>query len=156
MPKVLFEFDTSVRSDLEMAMAFVDMLKNKSSSTIETVADVLDRQVAHEQSVPRKKRVKRWSRKHESCVKCKSTERKHVAHGLCTTCYFGGNPSTYSELPGEINKRVVEERELMGKSVCSNPACPYDPIDYHPSDMVTGISGKKYCSKECENESENK
>ena len=28
-----------------------------------------------------------WSRHHDSCISCGSTERKHNAKGLCTRCY---------------------------------------------------------------------
>lgn len=28
----------------------------------------------------------RWSRKHDACVSCGRTDRKHKAHGLCTSC----------------------------------------------------------------------
>lgn len=29
-----------------------------------------------------------WHPKYDSCVKCHSKKKKHVAKGLCTTCYF--------------------------------------------------------------------
>ena len=28
-----------------------------------------------------------WSRKHDHCVECGTTERKHGGHGLCSTCH---------------------------------------------------------------------
>jgi hypothetical protein len=28
-----------------------------------------------------------WSRDHDVCIECETTERKHRAHGLCTLCY---------------------------------------------------------------------
>ena len=28
-----------------------------------------------------------WSRKHESCISCHNTNRKHSSGGLCETCY---------------------------------------------------------------------
>ena len=35
---------------------------------------------------------KRWSRKHDSCVKCNTKSIKHGAFGLCTRCYYQGYP----------------------------------------------------------------
>lgn len=29
-----------------------------------------------------------WSRKHSKCIECHSTNRKHYAHGLCSSCYL--------------------------------------------------------------------
>ena len=29
----------------------------------------------------------RWSKRHESCVKCKTIERRHQGRGLCSLCY---------------------------------------------------------------------
>lgn len=31
-------------------------------------------------------KLDRWSRKHNKCVRCGTTERKHVSNGLCTLC----------------------------------------------------------------------
>ena len=31
--------------------------------------------------------IDRWSRKHDACVDCGRTDRKHAAHGLCDTCW---------------------------------------------------------------------
>lgn len=28
-----------------------------------------------------------WSRKHDRCIDCSTTERRHVGHGLCAKCY---------------------------------------------------------------------
>jgi len=30
----------------------------------------------------------RWSLKHERCVECGTTKRRHYGHGLCVNCYF--------------------------------------------------------------------
>lgn len=30
---------------------------------------------------------RRWSRSHDACVDCGSTDRKHRVHGLCERCY---------------------------------------------------------------------
>ena len=35
----------------------------------------------------RSDRPGRWSREQDQCVGCGTTERKHITHGLCTTCY---------------------------------------------------------------------
>ncbi|MCA1669689.1 MAG: HNH endonuclease [Thermomicrobia bacterium] len=32
-------------------------------------------------------KINRWSRKHDRCVKCGTTERPHNARGLCCNCY---------------------------------------------------------------------
>lgn len=32
--------------------------------------------------------LSRWSRKHECCIRCGTTERKHNARGLCVNCYM--------------------------------------------------------------------
>jgi hypothetical protein len=29
----------------------------------------------------------RWARKHDACLSCGTTERKHLAHGWCTGCH---------------------------------------------------------------------
>lgn len=31
--------------------------------------------------------MKRWSLYHECCVDCQTTDRRHISHGLCSTCY---------------------------------------------------------------------
>lgn len=31
---------------------------------------------------------KAWSRHYDCCRDCGTTEKKHMAHGFCTTCYF--------------------------------------------------------------------
>jgi hypothetical protein len=33
-------------------------------------------------------RMLAWSRKHDCCTCCKTTERKHAGKGLCTACYM--------------------------------------------------------------------
>lgn len=33
-------------------------------------------------------RVEGWSRKHERCLRCGSTENKHHAHGYCVRCFW--------------------------------------------------------------------
>jgi hypothetical protein len=30
---------------------------------------------------------KHWSRKYSKCVDCRTTDHKHLAKGLCTSCY---------------------------------------------------------------------
>jgi len=32
-------------------------------------------------------KITTWARKYECCIRCKGTERKHLARGLCTRCY---------------------------------------------------------------------
>lgn len=34
----------------------------------------------------RSDRPRRWSRAHDACIECESTERKHDSHGRCTRC----------------------------------------------------------------------
>lgn len=32
--------------------------------------------------------TKRWSREHDTCVKCGKTKYRHVKNGLCCSCYM--------------------------------------------------------------------
>jgi hypothetical protein len=36
--------------------------------------------------------ITQWARKFICCTVCKTTEKRHLAHGLCTTCYQRANP----------------------------------------------------------------
>lgn len=38
-----------------------------------------------------------WHPKYDACVTCHSTKKKHVAKGLCTTCYFKNTKLKISE-----------------------------------------------------------
>jgi 5-methylcytosine-specific restriction endonuclease McrA len=35
----------------------------------------------------RQDRPRRWAREHDRCVDCSTTERKHLAKGMCTKCH---------------------------------------------------------------------
>ena len=36
--------------------------------------------------------ITQWARKFTSCIGCKTTEKRHLSHGLCTTCYQRAYP----------------------------------------------------------------
>ncbi len=38
-----------------------------------------------------------WSRKHEKCIACGTTEFKHQANGLCEPCYYKDYMSKHKE-----------------------------------------------------------
>jgi len=53
-----------------------------------------------------------WSRLHEQCVECGSTEHPHKGKGLCTACYYKGlrlpqAVETVVEVPSDELERFV-------------------------------------------------
>ena len=45
----------------------------------------------------------KWSRKHDSCVKCGTTEKKHASRGLCVRCYYLPKNAAYYQ--NKLRKR---------------------------------------------------
>jgi len=49
--------------------------------------------------------MKHWARDYDECTTCGSTDRKHLARGLCTTCYY----QQYKRKPAVRAEPVVKE-----------------------------------------------
>lgn len=65
-------------------------------------------------------RPRRWSWKHDACIQCKTSERPHLALGLCVRCY-----RTKGRLPADRNARAkvgpdevrqIRQRHATGES----------------------------------------
>jgi len=54
--------------------------------------------------------MKRWSRKHVRCVLCSGTEFRHMAYGLCNSCYQKIYKSD-SEIKARIDKQKQDWRD---------------------------------------------
>lgn len=61
-----------------------------------------------------------WSKKHPECKKCKTTERRHEAKGLCRRCYDAGRKGTNlykaKTFRYRQKRRVLRRIESMEKS----------------------------------------
>lgn len=95
-----------------------------------------------------KRKPKKWAKKYNACIKCGRSDRKHMGKGLCSHCYFLQDEE--SELPQTPEARN-EEVKIMGKHICDNPKCPYQPTDYREEDMIPW-GDKKFCSDVCRDE----
>lgn len=53
---------------------------------------------------------RRWSRAHDACIECGTTQRKHYGHGLCMNCYMNAkyrNDERYRAYVASRNARRV-------------------------------------------------
>jgi hypothetical protein len=66
---------------------------------------------------------KKWSQKHDCCVKCKTKTEKHIAKGLCVFCYGyeaslknrGGIREGYGLAAGKLNYQYLYEEYVTKK-----------------------------------------
>jgi hypothetical protein len=66
---------------------------------------------------------KKWSQKHDSCVKCKTKTEKHIARGLCVFCYAyeeemknrGGIREGYGLAAKKLNYQYLYEEYVKKK-----------------------------------------
>lgn len=58
-------------------------------------------------------RPNRWARKHDACVECGTTDRKHISHGRCSRCYW----REYEAAHPDRRRRIVND--LRGPRVGS-------------------------------------
>lgn len=62
----------------------------------------------------------RWSREHDACIECRSTDRAHVAQGYCSRCYQTRGKPTRDRNPrakiGPDEVRQIRRRHAAGDS----------------------------------------
>jgi hypothetical protein len=63
--------------------------------------------------------VKKWARKHDYCIECKTTTIKHHAKGLCKKCSHQKSNHKYRQnhIREEINKKKREYYQINRKSI---------------------------------------
>ena len=49
-----------------------------------------------------------WSRKHDNCVQCGTTDTKHYAKGLCANCYSNNRFKTIPERRKYVNRKMKD------------------------------------------------
>ena len=54
---------------------------------------------------------KQWSKKYKKCLKCKTTENKHYAFGMCNICYGRNRWKTKPNYRENIKRLSYEWRE---------------------------------------------
>jgi len=78
---------------------------------------------------------KKWSKEHDSCIKCDTTEHPHKAKGLCTACYqkehsypqsvcssCGSLARVHKRIDGNAICRKCYEEPLHTCSICNKEA----------------------------------
>lgn len=78
---------------------------------------------------------KKWSRKYEKCIRCETTEKPHIADGLCLKCYqhkqYQKNSNIIKHPRGYIDSILTEEklielylnRELSLREIAKEVGC---------------------------------
>ena len=92
---------------------------------------------------PESKKTVGWSLKFDACIKCGTTERKHMGKGKCSRCYFVKKKAPIlvevkKELPKKIKKYIplqIQEKYVEAEKqadtlvkalvrYCQNQSCP--------------------------------
>lgn len=61
-----------------------------------------------------------WSAKYQSCINCKTTEKRHMAKGLCSYCYLKkhhNDPVNKSKVKAQKHKHYLEKQKPQSKQV---------------------------------------
>ena len=62
--------------------------------------------------------MKPWSKKADKCVVCNTTERRHMAKGLCVYCYLKqhhSNPANKTKVKEQKNKHYLDKQKPIAK-----------------------------------------
>jgi hypothetical protein len=102
----------------------------------------------------------KWAVKHDACIKCGSTNKKHMGKGLCTTCYFLKEPIKTQEEPKEeaqrpnsiANKYTASQLREDANIKSMVITCPFISCA-HRIRFVSGTGvkweDKEYCHRDC-------
>lgn len=62
--------------------------------------------------------MKPWSKKADKCIVCNTTDRRHMAKGLCTYCYLKqhhNNPTNKDKVKAQKNKYYINKQKPLAK-----------------------------------------
>lgn len=124
MSKIVIEYDTT-----EPIESVIETLQRLATvRTMEQIKDSVRKEFAEEIAELKKqaeglnkadeKKVKRWSRKFDACIKCHNGDSPHASKGVCARCYAREKKREEVKVPvaREIDSSHVDTRPSSQKT----------------------------------------